>query len=169
MLTNIKQHANHAEGVQYATKSNAFVERYHRSSQEECLSYERPTTLEHARQATFDFRQHYNFQRPNQARSCGNQPPRTAFPTLPSLPPLPQIVDPDGWLDDLHGLHLERKVDRHGMVSVDLKRYYVSAKLAGHRVSEAPGRQDPQRARLSRAAPPEVLAYQRFGRSSAHL
>lgn len=116
-------------------QENAFVERYHRSYQEECLAHERPTTLEHARQATFDFRQHYNFQRPNQARTCGNQPPRTAFPTLPSLPPLPQIVDPDGWLDDLHGLHLERKVDRHGMVSVDLKRYYVSAKLAGHRVS----------------------------------
>ncbi len=69
-------------------QENAFVERYHRSYQAECLAIERPTTLEQARQATEDFVQHYNFQRPNQALSCGNQPPRTAFPQLPSLPPL---------------------------------------------------------------------------------
>jgi hypothetical protein len=43
-------------------------------------------------------------------------------------------VDPDGWLDQLDGLHLERKVDRHGMISMDLKRYYVSSKLVGRRV-----------------------------------
>jgi len=43
-------------------------------------------------------------------------------------------VDPDSWLTQLDGLHLERKVDPHGMVSVDLKRYYVSSKLVGHHV-----------------------------------
>jgi hypothetical protein len=31
--------------------------------------------------------------------------------------------------------HLERKVDRNGMLSIDLKRYYVSAKLVGQYVS----------------------------------
>ncbi len=79
--------------------------------------------------------QHYNFQRPNQALSCSNQPPRTAFPHLPHLRPLPQIVDPDAWLDGLHGWHVERKVDAHGMVKIDLKQYYVSSKLVGQRVS----------------------------------
>ena len=69
-------------------QQNAFVERYHRSYQEECLALERPATLEQARQVTEDFWQHYNFQRPNQALSCGNQPPRTAFPTVPALRPL---------------------------------------------------------------------------------
>jgi hypothetical protein len=38
------------------------------------------------------------------------------------------------WLQDLDGLHLERKVDRNGTVSIDLKRYYISAQLKGHRV-----------------------------------
>lgn len=79
--------------------------------------------------------QHYNFQRPNQALSCSNQPPRSAFPTLPALRPLPQIVDPDSWLDSLHGWHVERKVNPHGMVKLDLKSYYISSKLIGHRVS----------------------------------
>ncbi len=83
---------------------------------------------------TETFVQHYNFQRPNQALSCGNRPPRTAFPTLAALPPLPTMVDPESWLHQLDGVHLERKVDRHGMISLDLKRYYVSSKLVGHRV-----------------------------------
>ena len=52
----------------------------------------------------------------------------------PTLPPLPTTVDPDSWLEPLDGLHVERKVDRHGMVSLDLKRYYVSSQLVGHRV-----------------------------------
>ncbi len=43
-------------------------------------------------------------------------------------------VDPDGWLIALDGLHLSRKVDRHGMLSVDLKRYYVSSGLPGQHV-----------------------------------
>ena len=73
------------------------------------------------------FAQHYNRQRPYQGLSCGNRTPLTAFPSLPSLPALPPIVDPDDWLNQLDGLHLERKVDSHGMVSLDLKRYYVSS------------------------------------------
>ena len=77
---------------------------------------------------------HYNVQRPNQALSCGNQAPRTAFPHLPALPALPELVDPDAWLDAFDGVHLERKVDRRGTVSLDLKRYYVSVHLAGQHV-----------------------------------
>jgi hypothetical protein len=77
---------------------------------------------------------HYNVQRPNQALSCGNQPPRTAFPHLPALPALPELVDPDVWLEAFDGVHLERKVDRRGTVSLDLKRYYVSVHLAGQHV-----------------------------------
>ena len=44
------------------------------------------------------------------------------------------MVDPDSWLVQLDGLHVERKVDQHGMISLDLKRYYVSAHLVGHHV-----------------------------------
>ena len=96
---------------------------------------DQPHDLPQAQAATEAFVQHYNVERPHQGLSCGNRPPRTAFPTLPALPPLPSTIDPDSWLQSLDGLHLERKIDRHGMLSIDLKRYYVSRKLAGHRVS----------------------------------
>ena len=113
---------------------NGFVERYNRTYQEECLAIDRPADLEHATDVTAAFVEHYNVERPHQGLSCGNRPPRTAFPHLPTLPALPITVDPDSWLTQLDGLHLERKVDRHGMVSVDLKRYSISSKLVGHHV-----------------------------------
>jgi transposase InsO family protein len=115
-------------------QQNGFVERYHRSYQEECLALDQPRTLEQASTVTAAFVQHYNVERPHQGLSCGNRPPLIAFAHLPTLPPLPTTVDPDAWLAELDGLHLERKVDRHGMVSVDLKRYYVSSQLVGHHV-----------------------------------
>jgi transposase InsO family protein len=115
-------------------QQNAFVERYHRTYQQECLALDRPSDLAQAKAATELFLRHYNVERPNQALSCGNQPPRTAFPHLPALPALPELVDPDGWLDAFDGVHLERKVDRRGTVSLDLKRYYVSPTLAGQHV-----------------------------------
>jgi integrase-like protein len=90
-------------------QQNAFVERYHRTSQEECLALDRPGDLAQAKAATELFMLHYNVQRPNQALSCGNQAPRTAFPHLPALPALPEVVDPDAWLDAFEGVHLERQ------------------------------------------------------------
>jgi len=124
-------------------QQNGFVERYHRSYQEECLALDRPTTLEQARSVTETFVKHYNIERPHQGISCGNRPPLVAFPTLAPLPALPETVDPDAWLQTLDGLHLERKVDRNGKVSIDLKRYYVSSQLAGrHVVLELDAEQD---------------------------
>jgi len=115
-------------------QQNAFVERYNRTYQEECLAIDRPADLEQATDATAAFVEHYNGERPHQGLSCGNRPPLIAFPHLPTLPALPITVDPDSWLTQLDGLHLERKVDRHGMISLDLKRYYISAHLVGHHV-----------------------------------
>jgi hypothetical protein len=65
--------------------------------------------------------QHYNFERPNQACSCGNQPPRAAFPDLPSLP---QVVDPDGWLKAIDGRLYIRRVNSAGTVKVDKRAEY---------------------------------------------
>ena len=115
-------------------QQNGFVERYNRTYQQECLALERPTSLPQAQEATASFQKHYNGERPHQGLSCDNRPPLTAFPTLAPLASLPTMLDPDGWLDALDGLHLARKVDRHGMVSVDLKRYYVSSHLVGQHV-----------------------------------
>jgi len=116
-------------------EQNGFVERYHRSYQEECLAVQRPATLEEVQAVTAQFVQHYNDERPHQGRSCGNRPPRTAFPSLPELPPVPDVVDPDRWLQVSDGLHVVRTVNRKGLVSIDLKDYYVGQALAGQRVA----------------------------------
>ena len=42
--------------------------------------------------------QFYNAERPNQAITCGNQPPYVKFPEKPDLTSVPESVDPDRWL-----------------------------------------------------------------------
>jgi hypothetical protein len=116
---------------------NAFVERYHGTYDRECLKVHRPTTLEQAREVTAAFQAHYNTERPNQARSCGNRPPRVAFPALPSCPPVPGFVDPDAWLRLVDGRRYLRQVLANGTVVVEHTPYYVGRRLAGQRVALA--------------------------------
>ena len=116
-------------------QQNGFVERYHRSYQAECLAVHRPHTLEEVQAVTAEFEQHYNYERPHQGLSCGNRPPRTAFPTLPDLPATPDVVNPDRWLEVSDGLSVVRTVSRKGTVSIDLKDYYVGQAFAGQRVA----------------------------------
>ena len=54
---------------------------------------------------------------------------------LPSLPSVPDLVNPDAWLSRVKGQHLVRRVNRQGFVKVDLYPYYISSKLAGQRVT----------------------------------
>jgi len=86
------------------------------------------------REATDAYLVHDNTERPNQARSCGNVPPRVAFPTLPLLPPLPDEVDPDRWLAQVHGQAFARTVQPNGAVVVDHRFYYIKQSLAGRQV-----------------------------------
>jgi transposase InsO family protein len=116
-------------------QQNGFVERYHRTLTQECLSPSRPKTLDEVRQVTEAFATHYNWQRPHQGIACGNQPPRIAFPDLPTLPSVPDLVNPDAWLDRVNEQHLVRRVNRQGFVKVDLHPYYISSKLAGQKVT----------------------------------
>ncbi|MGH2469996.1 MAG: integrase core domain-containing protein [Chloroflexota bacterium] len=116
-------------------QQKGFVERFNRTYQEECLDVDRPGTLAEVRAVTAAFAQYYNESRPHQGLSCGNRPPRVAFPTLPPLPALPELVDPDRWLQVKEGLALVRLVRRDGTVRVDLKSYYVSRALAGQSVA----------------------------------
>jgi hypothetical protein len=113
---------------------NAFVERYHRSYDSECLKVERPRTLEEVRTVTATYKEHYNWERPNQAISCGNCPPRVAFPALPARPPIPLVVDPDAWLHAVDGRSYVRKVRENGTVLVDDIPYYLGQTLAGQHV-----------------------------------
>ena len=98
---------------------NGFVERYNRTYQQECLWVHRPSTLSQVREMTDAFVEHYNWLRPHQGIACGNRPPRTAFPTLPELPGVPDVVNPDRWLEVSDGLHVVRTVRRNGTVSVE--------------------------------------------------
>jgi hypothetical protein len=116
---------------------NAFIERYHGTYEYECLRVHRPATLERAREVTAAFRRHYNEERPNQAVTCGNRPPRVAFPDPPARPPVPAEVDPDAWLRLVDGRLYARTVRAHGDIVVEHARYYVGQRLAGQRVAVA--------------------------------
>lgn len=114
---------------------NAFVERYHRSYAEECLRVHRPADLAAVSTVTEKFRQHYNEERPHQGVSCGNQPPRQAFPELPARPAVPALVDPDKWLEVLDGKRFVRRVQRNTSVKLDSQRYYVGQELVKQQVT----------------------------------
>jgi hypothetical protein len=116
------------------TSSNAYVERYHRTFNQECLQVHRPGTLEQVCEVTRQFLIHYNEERPHQGRSCGNQPPRKAFPVLPTLSALPLRVDPDRWVDTLQGQAFARRIGTDGCVSVNHEPYYIKQALAGKSV-----------------------------------
>ena len=115
-------------------QDNCYVERYHRAYGEECLRVFRHGSEEEVREVTDAFLTHYNWERPNQARSCGNRPPRVAYPTLPVLPALPKEVDPDAWLVSIHGQAYARRVQAKGTVAVDRRDYYIAQALAGQQV-----------------------------------
>lgn len=113
---------------------NGFVERYHRSYNEECLQVHRPADLETVRTVTASFKQHYNEERPHQGLSCGNQPPSLAFPELPARPAVPVTVDSDRWINSLHGKSYVRKVQKDTSVTVGA-RYYTTQALVGQEVT----------------------------------
>jgi hypothetical protein len=114
---------------------NGFVERYHRNLKYECLWVHRPTTLEEVQRVSADYVQWYNYERPNQAITCGNQPPRVAFPELLALPPPPMIVDPDRWVNTLDGLTFTRIVQPNGRISIQNQHYYAGTAWASQRIT----------------------------------
>lgn len=116
---------------------NAFVERYHRAYDEECLRQDWPTDLASAQAATARYVQFYNHDRPHQGRRCANQPPARALaahPALAQLPALPTEVDPDAWLRQIQGRAYPRRLDANGSFQLDGRTYYVKAALAKHTV-----------------------------------
>jgi len=114
---------------------NGFVERYHRTFNEECLRVQHPADLEAVTTVTAAFQQHYNYERPHQGITCGNRPPRVAFPTLPARPPLPLTVDQDRWVMALHGQQYIRKVQHDTGVTIGAGRYYTTQALVGKHVT----------------------------------
>jgi hypothetical protein len=113
---------------------NGFVERFHRTLEYECLQKHRPVDLEATHQIMQQFKDHYNYERPNQALSCGNRPPLMAFPQLPILAKPPEIIDPDAWIEKVDRVFFKRRVRSNGTVNLNRYRYYVSQKLRGRYV-----------------------------------
>lgn len=111
-----------------------FVERIHRTVQEECIEVERPESVPDACDVLGRYRFRYNTDRPHQGSACGNRPPYQAFPRLPYLPRLPETIDPDGWLKSFDGRHYRRRVQANGSVKMDNRSYYVGRHLAGQQV-----------------------------------
>ena len=68
------------------------------------------------------------------ACSCGNQPPRVACPAFPTLPAVPQTVDPDRWLVQVNKRVFARTIRARGDLTINCQDYYVSRSLAGLRV-----------------------------------
>ena len=104
---------------------NGYVERYNRTYKYEGILIYLPEDFVQVLDMNLDVKHHYNFERPNQAKSCGNQPPRLAFPSLPTLPAVPDTIDPDCWLDTIQGQLFKRRVNASGTVQVDKHKYYM--------------------------------------------
>ncbi len=113
---------------------NGFVERYNRTYKYETIFVYQPENFAQVIEMNLNEKQFYNFQRPNQARSCGNQPPRSAFPHLPTLPTVPKMIDPDRWLETVDGLLFTRRVNASGSVQVDKVKYYIGRAYRGRSV-----------------------------------
>ena len=109
---------------------NAYVERFNRTYKYEGILIYQPQTLLQTQDMNRDLKYHYNYQRPNQALTCQNQPPALAFPNVPSLPRLPELIDPDQWLKSVDGKLYKRRVNTDGTVQLGKQRYYIQRKLA---------------------------------------
>lgn len=110
-----------------------FIERFVRTQKEEAIYPKQPDTVEVTQIVIDEQLGFYNYDRPNQALSCRNLPPKIAHPDLPILPRLPAYVDPDAWLKAYHNHVFKRVVRSSGSVDVDKHSYYVHKRFAGQK------------------------------------
>jgi hypothetical protein len=53
---------------------------------------------------------------------------------LPKLPPLPELIHPDHWLEKIDGNFYKRRIQANGSVQIGKQYYYIRQKLRGHQV-----------------------------------
>jgi len=111
-----------------------FVERYFRTLDEECIQQKSPENLTKTQEVFKDHHYIYNHSRPHQSSVCGNRPPSTAFSELPTLAHIPQMVDPNGWLQSYDRHLFKRRVNSSGRIQIDKQMYYIQRQLAGRYV-----------------------------------
>ena len=111
-----------------------FAERSVRTLKYECLWLDPPKDWMDAASILDIYRDFYNHDRANQSLACGNRPPYEAFPHLPALPNIQEMIDPDAWLPHYHRHIFKRRVGQNGRISVGTHTYYVDYRRAGDRV-----------------------------------
>ena len=111
-----------------------FVERAIYTIKHEGFSKYPMNDIADAREALDLFKHFYHEERPHQGRACGGQTPNEAFPSLPTLPHVPDEVQPNAWLEHDHGRVFRRNVNSRGFIQVDKERYYVGKQHAKKRV-----------------------------------
>jgi len=102
-----------------------YVERLIFTLKHEWFAQRDMSDLAAGREALETFPPYYHAERPHQGRACQGKTPDAAFPTLPSLPTVPEQVDPNAWLAHEHGHVFRRRIDARGMIQVDKHTYYV--------------------------------------------
>jgi hypothetical protein len=107
-----------------------FVERTILPLKSEGFTRLAPVILPEALNALELFPFYYNDERPHQGRTCKNESPSTAFPTLPALPCVPQSVAPDHWLEAYRKRIYRRCVNCNGAIQIDRRTYSIGSQYA---------------------------------------
>jgi hypothetical protein len=80
---------------------------------------------------------------PTRRSAVATNPRAAPFPPCPPCARCKRLVDPDSWLDALHGWHVERKVDAHGMVKLERTALLRREQAGGPTSDLAAGCEDP--------------------------
>jgi len=107
-----------------------YVERCIRTFKHEWLDRFSLNSMADVYAALEAFPEYHNAQRLHMGRACQGRTPDEAFPHLPTLPALPDRVEPNHWLVVEHGRVFRRRIRANGTIQVDKHTYYVSEKLA---------------------------------------
>jgi len=127
-------HALHVEPVvcpPHRPDKKPMVERCIGTLKREWLARFSPSTFADAHVLLDPFIPDYNQLRPHQGAACQNRIPDEAFPSLPTLPSLPEHVAPNPWLTVEDKRIYRRRVNAAGSIQVDRHPYYVGQAFAG--------------------------------------
>lgn len=111
-----------------------FVERCIQTLKYEWFARHAPETIGAARDLLEPFVRYHNHERPHQGQACQNRTPDEAFPVLPTLPHVPDMVQADVWVKSLHGRVYRRRVSSSGAIQVDRYSYSVGEAWAKQQV-----------------------------------
>ena len=83
-----------------------------------------------ALEALESFPEYYHTKRRHQGRACKGKTPDQAFPTLPPTRTVPDVINPNLWLEHEDGRIYRRRVNKNGMIQIDKYQYYVGTQHA---------------------------------------